>query len=388
MAKRETKETYKDSKTERASTSNRYDTAIGGSQGLANNLTDSVNDQRGSLTGYYQTMMGSGGGYTPQSISARRIDDSAIRALDPALQDFATTGGFTPGREESIMGTVNSLKNNGGLSDENIARIRGNGGFDEFATTGGYDPTARANIKAQALSPISSMASTTRDELDRRRALAGGYAPGFDAANRQLQRDTSRAIADTSLNANVMLQEKINQGRQWGIGGLAGAETNIGGLKQQGLQSAGTLETNLQDLISRYRAAGLSMQQASAKALADIDAANVGNELSASQFNANSANQGQIFNITNKQGQYAAGVGGLQGLQDQELAQLIGERDRQQQLLNERTNANLGLLGNQTQLAVQPGVGGNIMGAVGAAAGLAGDIYTGGLKSAVDSAVR
>jgi hypothetical protein len=403
MAKRETKETYKDTKALGSDIKNQYQTAITGSQDLANQQSSSVDQQREGLSSYYGQMMKPPTAFTPQSytaqtVSTRAIDDAALKAMQPALHDFSTTGGFTPGREESVMGVANQLKNNGGLSDENIARIRGNGGYDEFAKTGGYTPEAIANIKAQALSPIGSYATGTRDELARRAAIQGGYTPGFDAASRQLRRDTARNIADTSLNANVSIQDKINQGRQWGIGGLSGAETQIGGLKQHGLEAGGGMELQLQSLISQYRAQGLSLEEANAKAQADIDAANVSNELAASSFNAGqqnqagmfnaqNANQGQLFNIQNAQDQYARGVGGLQNLQDQTLSQLVGERDRQQQLLGSSAQGQLGALGIQSDLAKQPGVGGNIISGIGAAAGLASNLVAPGISGLAKGAI-
>jgi hypothetical protein len=431
MAKRETKDTYQASKDLSSSVGQQYDAAITGSQGRSNTLSSDIDTQQSNLSGFYSDMMKPPTAYTPasynaahasaqgytaaQADAARKIDDAALKGMQPALHNFAITGGIDPTRSADITDTAVRLKTNGGLSDENIARIRGNGGFDEFAKTGGYTPEQLANIKAQALSPIGSYATGTRDELARRSAVQGGYAPGFDAANRQLRRDTSRAIADTSLNANVALQDRINAGRQWGIGGLSGAETQIGGLRQAGLVQSGNLQANLQDLTSRYMAQGLSMEDANARAQADIDAANVANEIginkfnvgetnqasafganaqnqasmfnagadnTAGMFNTQNANQGQLFNIQNAQDQYARGVGGLQGLETQDVGRLENELDRGSGLLNARTGAQSNLLGTRAGLATQPGIGGNIMNMVGTAAGIAAPMLTAGLSRA------
>src|SRR5678815_603429 len=301
MAKKETKETYQESKDLSTSAGQQYDTAIAGSGARADSTASGISDQRAALTGNYNEMMKPPMAFTPthysaQSASTRRIDDAALKAMQPALHDFATTGAIDPTREASINDTAAKLKNNGGLSDENIQRIRGNGGYDEFAKTGGYTPEAIANIKAQAISPIGSYATGTRDELARRAAVQGGYAPGFDAASRQLRRDTARNIADTSLNANVGIQEKVNEGRKWGIGGVSGAETQIGTLKERGLESSGALEVQFQDLVSKYKGMGLSLEEANAQAQADIDAQNVSNETNVNMFNAGQANQAGMFN--------------------------------------------------------------------------------------------
>jgi len=453
MAKSETKETYKDSKALGADVKTQYNAAIGESRGVASGLSSAIGEQKSGLQDYYKGMMkpterlspvsynashASGQGYDAQTYdaaqteAARKIDASGLSGLDPSLAAFAKTGGIDPTRAADIGDTAAKLKVNGGLSDENIARIRGNGGYDEFAKTGGYTPEAIANIKAQAISPIGSYATGTRDELARRAAVQGGYTPGFDAAGRQLRRDTARNIADTSLNANVGIQEKVNEGRKWGIGGVAGAESTIGGLRQSGLATSGAMQTQLQDLTSRYMAQGLTLQQANAQAQADIDKANVANELnvnlsntgaknqaglfnagakndaasfsanaanqasmfnagadnSAGMFNAGNANQANLFNITNAQDQYARGVGGLQTLQDQDVIQLAGERDRMQQMMGSSAQGQLGAMGIQSDLAKQPGVGGNIIAGIGAAANLAGNVMSGGMSGLAAGAIK
>lgn len=368
MAKRETKETYKDTQIQRGITNQQYSDAQANSQAVQNQIANTAGIGRANLESQYGSLL--------DPNTSRPISYSPVSASTDYLQDvykpiseFAITGGFTPGREASVMENVQGLKDigrTGGLSAENIDRIRGKGGFDEFAVSGGYTPESIANIKAQALSPISSYATSARNEMGRRRAVQNGYAPGFDAANRQLQRDTARAIADTSLNANVGIQDRINAGRQWGIGGLAQAEGALAGLqssnKLAGLTGAGNLELQLQNMISNYRAQGLSMQQATARAIDDLNS-------QATFFNAQNQLSTDQYNRSLEEARLSAGIGGLQGLYNTDVGQYQNERDRANALLGGQTQSNLNYLNNQSQLAVQPGIGGNIMGAVGAGIG-------------------
>lgn len=393
MGKRETKESYKDTKTERGATTAEYDAAQAEAAKRAGGLEGISTTGRNNLIEGYSGL-GTAGTLAPQSISTRPIDVGELKTTLPRLREFADTGGFTPERTSSIMENVGGLKEfgrTGGLSSENINRMRGMGGFDEFAATGGIDPTQRANIRAKAISPIGSYATGTRDELSRRLALQGGYGPGFDSANRALQRDTSRAIADTSLNAELGIQDRVNEGRRFGISGIAGTEAGLAGLqsgnKLAGMQAAGNMELNLQDSISRYRAAGLSMEQATARALAEFDSMNVGNEMQAGMFNAGNQMQADQFNINNAQNVRMAGLGGLQNIYGSDVGQYQSELDRRNQLLGGGTQANLGYLGQQGQLGMQPGVGSNIMKGIGTAAGIAGMVYTGGLSGAIGGAV-
>jgi hypothetical protein len=372
LAKRETKETYTQTKDQQGASESNYEAARANSATVQNQLAGSTTDQRAGLTNAYQNF---GQNVSPISYNPVGASVGNLTAALGGAREFGKTGGFTPGRESSIMENVAGLKNigaTGGLSSENIERMRGLGGFDEFAKTGGYTPESIANIKAQALSPIGSYASGTRDELARRRSLQGGYAPGFDAANRQLSRDTARQIANTSLNANVGIQDRINAGRQWGIGGLAQAEGGIAGMQSQnklaGYQGAGNMELQLQNMISNYRGQGLSMEQATARAIDDL-------QTQTSMFNSQQQQQADQYNADMALRKESFGVGGLQGLYNTDVGQYQNERDRANALLGGQTQSNLGYLNNQTQLAVQPGIGGNVMGAIGAGAGLASDFF-------------
>ena len=174
-----------------------------------------------------------------------------------AYEELAQTGGYGDVRRASIEGQVKGLQEfgrTGGLDDESIGRFRGSGVFDEFARTGGYSDTDQANIRARALSPIGSYATGTQDELDRRRSVQGGYAPGFDASSRALQRDASRNVADTSLNAELGIKERVNQGRMGGARALSQAEGALQGLRTgnmfAGMTGAGGMEMNMQNAIN------------------------------------------------------------------------------------------------------------------------------------------
>lgn len=353
MAKRETKETYKQTQQQRASTEQKYNTAMGGSGLEQANIQAQMQPERAALESGYTAMQSPTG-----TLQARSI------GFDP----MSMPRSINVGELRDTLGGYKSFRDTGGLSTENVDRMRGLGGFDEFAKTGGYSPTAVANIKAQALSPISSYATGTRDELARRAAIGSGYAPGFDAANRQLQRDTARAIADTSLNANVGIQDRINAGRQWGIGGLTQAEGALAGMQTGNRLAALGGEGNIGHSLSSFDAQDINNQMQAEmfnKQMAD----------SVARFNAGTATEADIFNITNGQQQRAAGMGGLQNLYNIDVGQYQNERDRANALLGGQTQANLGYLSGQQQLAVQPGIGSNILQAATGAAGAVAPLF-------------
>lgn len=351
MGKRETKETYKQSKELGEQARSSYQPLSTAAGERAASYNPGIGSQKDYLTGQYRGMLETG----PSNVSfgsvgaAGKIDTADVRNT---LEQYKT------------------FRDTGGLSEQNIERMRGMGGFEEFAKTGGYTAPQLANIKAQAISPIGSYATGTRDELARRRAVQGGYAPGFDAANRQLQRDTARAIADTSLNANVMLQDRINQGRQWGISGLTGAEQALAGMQTgnrlQALGGEGTMS----------------------QAISDASARDIANSIAVDQINAQLAAAEAQFNASRQDAYRAQGLSGLSDIYGTDIGLQQGEYDRQMQLMNAMNQASQGYLGNQSQMAVQPGIGGNLVGLAGAAAGLGTTMMTGGMNKVAGGAMQ
>ena len=53
-------------------------------------------------------------------------------------------------------------------------------GFQQFAQTGGFSPEDLANIRARAVSPVRAVYANAQQNVNRQRALQGGYSPGFN----------------------------------------------------------------------------------------------------------------------------------------------------------------------------------------------------------------
>lgn len=320
MAKRETKETYKDVKSDQAASKSAYDSAIGQSDSDIAAAAGRTAGSRSDLSGGIGNIGNTAGQWN----------------------NFVQTGGYSPEREASIMSNVRGLQEfgrTGGLDADSINRFRGMGGFEEFANTGGYSNRDKSNIRSRALAPVSAAATQTSDELARRKNVQGGYAPGFDSASRAISRDLTRGISDVSRDAELELMDRINAGRQWGIGGISSSEGNLQNLRTgnmfRGLTSAGDMEMQLQNSINQYKAMGMNAQDAAARAMADLQA----------------------------------------GVFSSDVGQEEAARNRGIGLLDARTGANLNYYGARNPIATQPGIGGNIVSGIGAAAGIGSSLW-------------
>ena len=102
-------------------------------------------------------------------------------------------------------------------------------GYRDFATTGGFSPEDLANIRARAVSPIRAVYANAQMNLNRQRALQGGYSPGFQAAMSRMSREQSMSQADAAVNREAELAQQIREGKLAGLQGLMGAIGSGGG---------------------------------------------------------------------------------------------------------------------------------------------------------------
>jgi hypothetical protein len=94
---------------------------------------------------------------------------------------------------------------------EGFNRLRG------LAETGGYTPEELANLRERGISPIRSVYANAMRNLDRNRALGGGYSPNYAAASGRMARELSEQIAGQTTNVNAGIAERVAAGRQAAI---------------------------------------------------------------------------------------------------------------------------------------------------------------------------
>ena len=433
MGKRETKESYKDSRNLQTDAGNRYgdlydqtSDRIGTGSGVENidnggmggisapsGPTNSYGDSTEEYSFGGDTSRFTGNQYSFTGDDARRGEGS----WSPDDQrDFLSQGygdiysnierlkdpdKINVDELKNTLGGYRNFRDTGGLSTENVDRMRGMGGFDEFAKTGGYTAKNIADIKAQALRPIGSFATGTRDELARRQAVQGGYGPGFDAASRQLQRDTARNIAATSLDANVGIQDRINANRQWGIGGLTSAEGALAGMQTGNRLGALAGESGIGTNLSNFNAQdiqntqnqgmfniqhALNAKMSGLGGLTGLYEGTMGRQENAYNRDFGAQQNALDRDFQAEQASYGRDFSGTQAGLDRGLTR--GESslnrgfsrgqsdyDRQLAILDSMYRAQLGGLGQQSQLGMQPGIGGNLMNLAGTAAGIGSQFF-------------
>lgn len=102
-------------------------------------------------------------------------------------------------------------------------------GYSQFAQTGGFSPEDLANIRARAISPIRANYANAMRDVDRQRALQGGYSPGYGVLRQRMQREQGQAGAEATTAAEANIAQMVQSGKLAGLGGLAGLISRGGG---------------------------------------------------------------------------------------------------------------------------------------------------------------
>ncbi len=102
-------------------------------------------------------------------------------------------------------------------------------GFKSFSQTGGFSPEDLANIRARAVSPVRAVYQNAQREVNRQRAIQGGYSPGFGVLQERMQRTQGQGISDAATNAEASISELVQKGKLAGLQGMADTEARTAG---------------------------------------------------------------------------------------------------------------------------------------------------------------
>lgn len=129
------------------------------------------------------------------------------------------------------------------------------GMWTNFAKTGGFSPEDLANIRARSISPIRSIYSNALANMQRQKALTGGYMPNAAAATAKMAREQSAGAADASTNAEAMIAELLQKGKLAGLSGMnqlygeqpgaAGTFANVRNATNAGLRDYQRMQNDL-----------------------------------------------------------------------------------------------------------------------------------------------
>lgn len=129
---------------------------------------------------------------------------------------------LTPSTNPEIAGLKNQYTNllNQPTVNPSLATYTQSPEFNEsynilknLAETGGLSEAEQGSLRARGISPIRAVYANAMRELDRQRALSGGYSPNYAAASARMARDLSEKIAGATTDVNAAIAEMLQKGR-------------------------------------------------------------------------------------------------------------------------------------------------------------------------------
>lgn|SRR5215471_9748806 len=135
-------------------------------------------------------------------------------------------------------------------------------GYRNFAQTGGFSPQDLQDLRARGVSPIRAAYGNTMMQLDRARALGGnGGAPNYIAALSRAQRELPGQMADAMQGVNAGIAHDVQQGKEFGLQGMSGTGSAMGGLASQA--ASRDLQAQLANQEAEQRMQGMGLQSIS-----------------------------------------------------------------------------------------------------------------------------
>lgn len=261
--------------------------------------------------------IGQTGGFDPAALSRIRGDIGSIRSMSDNMRVSDTTRNDI---NESI-GRFKNFANTGGLSPEDMSRMRGLGVFDEFANTGGYSSGDISNIRSRSNSVIPSLFSQNREDLGRLNAIQGGGGGANAAALAKMSRGSSQAMADASRDTELGISDRVRSGRQWGAGSLSDAEGRLQNLLSSNKLAGNSGIVNASSQLSGMELDALARRSGmigdAARGEADLESTLAGNRLAGLQASSGQERGLQDSLISNRMRGMGEGAGLEMGIQNQ-----------------------------------------------------------------------
>jgi hypothetical protein len=188
------------------------------------------------------------------------------------------------------------------------------GTLADLSSTGGYTAAGIADIRARDTAPTKSIYANAQQNIERQRALGGGYSPNFDATQAQLARDESNQISTTDTAAEAGIAQNVAANRIAAAPGYASAaaaanaaKTQAGEFNASQIQGAGLANAQGQLSASEANAQlGLGAAEFNSQGQFQAGAMNAQNRLGASEFNTQ---MGLDAALANRQGALGATQG-------------------------------------------------------------------------------
>jgi hypothetical protein len=126
-------------------------------------------------------------------------------------QNFTANAAQSPATSQNVSTTNVAPQTANYTQSQDVTNSLAN--LSDLSQTGGYTAQGIADIRERDISPTRSVYANAQQNVERAKALGGGYSPNFDATQASMARDESNQIAgiDTAANAGIAQNVAANR---------------------------------------------------------------------------------------------------------------------------------------------------------------------------------
>ena len=162
--------------------------------------------------------------------------------------------------------------------------------------TGGYSEADKANLRERGISPTRSIYAGAQRNVERQRALSGGYSPNFNAVQAKMAREEADQIGNINTNVNAGIAQNVASNKISIAPSYASASANANAAKTAADQKNADIVNQINQINSQGKFSADEFNTSVADSIAKF---NAGNENQNNQFNVNSALEAAKFNKSN-----------------------------------------------------------------------------------------
>lgn len=166
--------------------------------------------------------------------------------------------------------------------------------LSNLVATGGYSAADIQNIRERDISPIRSIYANAQQNVERAKALGGGYSPNFNAVTASMARDEANKIGDVTTAANAGIAQNVASNKIAAASPYASAAATANAAQA----AADARNADIINQINLANAQGsLSASEANAQLGLGAQEFNTSTEAAIAEANANRATQAGEFNV-------------------------------------------------------------------------------------------
>lgn len=155
------------------------------------------------------------------------FEQQAGNAQQQGQQDYSSLMGAGQGLMNTTQGLLGTIL---GGPTQNFGAYSG---YQDFANNGGFSDQNVQDMRARSVAPMRAVYQNAQDNINRQRALGGGYSPNYTAASAKMARELGYGLADASTNVEGQLAQQKQQGRLSGLAGMTGIDSALLGNQTQ-----------------------------------------------------------------------------------------------------------------------------------------------------------